>query len=183
MYYLYRYYDPLLQRWINRDPIAENGGLNVYQFVANNPTTYRDHFGHQPIPNRPNEAVGDPNVATVACDGKGDYKIYGVKNAPMATKSCIKQHEQQHIDDLKAKFGENSCKGVPEGNIPIYDKEFLDYTECKAYKREINCLSKACHKNERERQQIKRQKEGARARLLDPHRHCDKHLGISYEEL
>jgi RHS repeat-associated protein len=36
-YYGYRYYEPNLQRWINRDPIQENGGLNLYEYVANNP--------------------------------------------------------------------------------------------------------------------------------------------------
>ena len=25
-YYLYRYYDPNLQRWPNRDPLGESGG-------------------------------------------------------------------------------------------------------------------------------------------------------------
>jgi RHS repeat-associated protein len=35
-YYGFRYYVPLLGRWINRDPIAERGGLNLYAFVANN---------------------------------------------------------------------------------------------------------------------------------------------------
>ncbi len=30
IYYLYRFYDPNLQRWLNRDPIAESGGVNLY---------------------------------------------------------------------------------------------------------------------------------------------------------
>ena len=29
-YYGYRYYSPDLGRWINRDPIRERGGINVY---------------------------------------------------------------------------------------------------------------------------------------------------------
>src|SRR5262252_10346870 len=29
-----RFYDPGLQRWVNRDPIAEAGGLNLYRFVG-----------------------------------------------------------------------------------------------------------------------------------------------------
>jgi RHS repeat-associated protein len=45
VYYLYRYYDPHLQRWINRDPIAELGGINLYQFVHNDPENYIDPFG------------------------------------------------------------------------------------------------------------------------------------------
>jgi RHS repeat-associated protein len=34
-YYGYRYYSPELGRWINRDPIGERGGLNVYGFARN----------------------------------------------------------------------------------------------------------------------------------------------------
>jgi RHS repeat-associated protein len=37
VYYLYRYYDPNLQRGINRDPIEEDGGINLYGFVHNDP--------------------------------------------------------------------------------------------------------------------------------------------------
>ena len=45
VYYLYRYYDPNLQRWLNRDPIAERGGVNLYLFVNNKPTVNFDGFG------------------------------------------------------------------------------------------------------------------------------------------
>jgi RHS repeat-associated protein len=34
-YYGYRYYHPQTGRWINRDPIEEEGGLNLYGFVGN----------------------------------------------------------------------------------------------------------------------------------------------------
>src|SRR5438094_1883669 len=46
-YYGYRFYDPNLQRWPNRDPIGEDGGQNLYAFVANNPVGKVDAFGHQ----------------------------------------------------------------------------------------------------------------------------------------
>jgi RHS repeat-associated protein len=50
VYYLYRFYDPNLQRWINRDPLRESGfellrksgggrgseGLNLYAYIGNN---------------------------------------------------------------------------------------------------------------------------------------------------
>ncbi len=36
-YYGYRFYDPNNQRWLNRDPIEERGGYNLYAFVDNNP--------------------------------------------------------------------------------------------------------------------------------------------------
>jgi RHS repeat-associated protein len=44
-YYGYRFYDPTLQRWINRDPIAERGGLNLYTFVENMPFSGVDKWG------------------------------------------------------------------------------------------------------------------------------------------
>jgi hypothetical protein len=39
------YYDPGVQRWINRDPIAEDGGPNLYCFVLNEPVLSLDGFG------------------------------------------------------------------------------------------------------------------------------------------
>ena len=44
-YYGYRFYEPNLQRWVNRDPIQERGGVNLYGFVGNNPVTACDYFG------------------------------------------------------------------------------------------------------------------------------------------
>jgi RHS repeat-associated protein len=46
-YYLYRFYDPNVQRWINRDPIEEQGGANLYCFVANDPSDLMDTYGLQ----------------------------------------------------------------------------------------------------------------------------------------
>ena len=44
-YYLYRFYDPNLERWPNRDPIEEQGGINLYDFVQNNPMGIVDLLG------------------------------------------------------------------------------------------------------------------------------------------
>jgi len=35
VYYLYRFYDPGLQRWPNRDPIGETDSINLFSFVSN----------------------------------------------------------------------------------------------------------------------------------------------------
>jgi len=42
LYYGHRYYSATTGRWLSRDPIDEQGGLNVYAFVGNNPLTYVD---------------------------------------------------------------------------------------------------------------------------------------------
>lgn len=44
-YYGYRFYDPSVQRWLNRDPIGEEGGVNLYRFVENDPISLTDGFG------------------------------------------------------------------------------------------------------------------------------------------
>lgn len=43
--YGYRFYDPMLQRWLNRDPLGELGGLNLYRFCGNSPSVYADIDG------------------------------------------------------------------------------------------------------------------------------------------
>ncbi len=47
-YFVRRYYDPSLQRFLNRDPIAEQGGINLYAYVANNPINIYDDLGLMP---------------------------------------------------------------------------------------------------------------------------------------
>jgi RHS repeat-associated protein len=44
-YYGYRFYDPSNGRWLNRDPIEEEGGVNLYNFVENNPINWVDFLG------------------------------------------------------------------------------------------------------------------------------------------
>ena len=43
--YIFRPYDPLTGRWLSRDPIEEEGGANLYGYVANTPTNAFDPFG------------------------------------------------------------------------------------------------------------------------------------------
>jgi RHS repeat-associated protein len=43
--YGFRFYDPLAQRWLNRDPIEEWGGINIYGYVFNAPVNLYDPDG------------------------------------------------------------------------------------------------------------------------------------------
>ncbi len=47
VYYGYRYYNPDIGRWVNRDPIGERGGVNLFGFVGNNPIDHLDYLGQQ----------------------------------------------------------------------------------------------------------------------------------------
>jgi RHS repeat-associated protein len=46
MYYGYRFYDPETGRWPSRDPIEENGGVNLYGFVGNDGLNDWDYLGY-----------------------------------------------------------------------------------------------------------------------------------------
>jgi RHS repeat-associated protein len=49
-YYLYRWLDPLTGRWLSRDPIEEEGGINLYGFVKNSSVNLYDLLGLDPCP-------------------------------------------------------------------------------------------------------------------------------------
>ena len=46
----YRFYSASLGRWINRDPISESGGVNLYAMVGNDPVNTVDLYGLHPRP-------------------------------------------------------------------------------------------------------------------------------------
>ena len=48
LYYGFRHYHPELGRWLSRDPIAEDGGLNLYGFNYNDPINFIDILGYKP---------------------------------------------------------------------------------------------------------------------------------------
>lgn len=47
IYYGFRYYSPREGRFINRDPIAEDGGLNLYGFCGNDGVNKLDYLGQK----------------------------------------------------------------------------------------------------------------------------------------
>jgi RHS repeat-associated protein len=47
---VYRTYNPALGRWLSRDPIWETGGINLYDYVLNEPLGQKDLTGLAPPP-------------------------------------------------------------------------------------------------------------------------------------
>jgi RHS repeat-associated protein len=45
--FLYRWYAPTLQRWVSRDPLQEQGDLNLYEFAFSAPITWVDPWGER----------------------------------------------------------------------------------------------------------------------------------------
>ncbi|MDT8402880.1 MAG: RHS repeat-associated core domain-containing protein, partial [Bacteroidales bacterium] len=44
-FYRARYYDPMEGRFVSKDPIGFKGGINLYAYVGNRPTTKNDPYG------------------------------------------------------------------------------------------------------------------------------------------
>ena len=76
--YTYRHYSPRLKKWINKDPIAEQGGVNLYQIVDNQPIENWDGFGEgirsffSRIYNK--IFTVDPREVYKICDGYDKFK-------------------------------------------------------------------------------------------------------------
>jgi RHS repeat-associated protein len=76
---VHRAYSPSLGRWISRDPIGESGGANLYAYVGNAPTGYRDPTGL------------DRNIAHQNCLGGicGTGGAYGIQPSPGQSLSSV----------------------------------------------------------------------------------------------
>jgi hypothetical protein len=106
IYYLYRFYDPNSQRWLNRDPIAEfgfemnrlrraelvqaveilerSGNNNLYAFVRNRPIGAFDALGLAPgTPTGPN------TLACIAAKEQLDAAIALFKSEPSAQNGAL----------------------------------------------------------------------------------------------
>jgi len=97
VYYGYRFYDPALQRWVNRDPIAESGGLNLYTFVRNDPNRFVDLNGNEPV------TVGI--VTTVICSAIYGVARFGIGISAYQTQSDSEKAYRDELKRLERRYG------------------------------------------------------------------------------
>ena len=137
-----RAYSAALGHWINRDPIAEAGGVNLYGYVLNRPSEFTDPSGMLPgitppaLPGRPDPTPKPPTVvggaggAPPPPDGGGGYKTpkfdWGTLNTPEMQRllwwfSCFFQALLGTLGD-GAKLGWD--KLPPEQAAPLYLSDF-----------------------------------------------------------
>ena len=78
--YPYRPYLPALGRWLSRDPLGENGGANLFEFVRNNPAQLVDAFGRESRNPTERLSPADPTVPQKTWDWANQVlDIYGSK--------------------------------------------------------------------------------------------------------
>ena len=100
-YYLYRFYDTSLQRWLNRDPIGELGGVNLYGFVANNPVSLTDPYGH----------ISGPVVITIIV-----ITITVIETGHLTHEAC---HALKVLDDAAFKRAKKCLDNGEKPNPPF----------------------------------------------------------------
>ena len=82
LYYGYRFYAPEVGRWLNRDPIKEEGGLNLYGMVGNDAVNYVDILGLLEIhmKNIKNKDKDCPSTIAILIGGAMDKSTGLAKN-------------------------------------------------------------------------------------------------------
>ncbi len=118
-YYGYRYYDPTTGRWPSRDPIEENGGINLYGFVGNDVINKSDHLGLSNLP-PPQKSCGCLKVRACECTEPGGFCLprhgqvfrgfFG--NSPFS--ECSAKMEAQNSQDPK-----NCARGCSDGGVTV----------------------------------------------------------------
>jgi len=138
-YYRWRVMDPNTGRFTSEDPLGFVDGPGLYGYVLNNPLRFSDFWGlyvqGKPIP-------VPPHYDTIVCKG-GNLEIQlGETPKGDSDEKCTREHEQQHIEDWKKRYGPNLCHGIADGYCPYGGSGFEDFrkqTECDAYARGKKC--------------------------------------------
>ena len=101
VYYNYRYYSPQLGRWTKRDPIEEEGGVNLYLFTLNNPPNRIDINGQIPL----DEIWDLGNIIYDICVGDKvalttDLFALAIPYAPAGSSKIFKLVNHAKVDDV-----------------------------------------------------------------------------------
>jgi RHS repeat-associated protein len=109
-YYGYRYYDPKTGRWPSRDPIGEEGGMNLYGFVGNDGVNRWDYLGQFSL------------SGLVGASGSGSYYfplwgwggVYVSGSVEIRTGTCTKDSGgTTTYDSISGSFGGGVYAGTP----------------------------------------------------------------------
>ncbi|MFZ1220872.1 MAG: RHS repeat-associated core domain-containing protein, partial [Chthoniobacterales bacterium] len=120
---LYRVYSPAMGRWISKDPIGENGGVNLYAYVGNAAIGRTDPLGLCQAPVYNPSVWNDPayvginNCYSYACDvrhatpspGTITPQPGGESGAPVSTNDCAILRAAAKRDGLQDANAAGNC--------------------------------------------------------------------------
>ncbi len=166
-YYGYRFYDPNLQRWLNRDPIGDHAFLITaaqksgdlvlfgsakaeYTFCFNSPVLYQDALGLYTEEERKevctdyqrlNPGMSSTKAGGIVCYcGQAYPCLFGKEHESYdpAIQDCMLKHEGSHADDAKKSKLCNSQR--TDRYEPDWKPHDAHASECKAHQVMWNCL-------------------------------------------
>lgn len=131
-YYGYRHYATTTGRWLNLDPIEENGGLNLYGMVGSNPINRIDPFGlwspeaHDALlQNAFGGSVAQREIDILKSAGRAfDRRTQGVQDTHKHSMRRVGQNPQEAIrerDDFITQTLEKA-RQLARGDCPDRDK-------------------------------------------------------------
>jgi len=139
IYYGYRYYDPVTGRCPSRDPIEEDGGINLYEFVNNDGVNRMDRLGLIPniglwdLPTEPpgpdSPGLGDQiNPGGIRGDGVRNYTAWFDQTFPKSLAAAKKAIKDSVNTRVKAKCpsmsGNPDVSGVKYGVTVEVQEEY-----------------------------------------------------------
>ncbi len=100
-YYGYRFYSPPLGRWIGRDPIGEQGGLNLFYFSINDPVNRYDRLGLDAKDCCPDELDAVRNDYQACVDTADQAQQTCLDNAKLVLDTALESNQKTYDDMLK----------------------------------------------------------------------------------
>lgn len=125
IYFGYRFYMPEVKKWLTRDPIGENGGINLYGYVGGNPQNRIDPYGLEKL------SMFNPNHKTIGTsdwvanqhvkaspDKSGTLKVYGHYDEYSGTFKDSRSGENERLQPIEMAL-EILESGLWEPGMPI----------------------------------------------------------------
>lgn len=142
LYYGYRYYNPETGRWVNRDPIEEEGGTNLYGMVGNDPAGRLDFLGLNMVMLPPSHPGSDENQ----CENlfvriwtrireveerrngllKDQYKFFTTDPKKYNTHQLQMAGKQANLKKLLDQWDKNDCGNKTGRRIEAFDRAVAD---------------------------------------------------------
>ncbi len=129
VYYNYRHYSPFDGRWINRDPIEEQGGVNLYVHSMNNTIDLVDNYGlynctrlaNVFVDNLNHEAGGKASGRTTFTGPSGTWQAFPIPKSRQYLFKCSAKCTVQvtYLKKYKTRKQKNDTEIHEENHVAI----------------------------------------------------------------
>lgn len=136
----YRFYGPDIERWLSRDPIEEDGGINLYGYVGNSAVMFMDYLGldvdvylFTTVDRASSSSKNWPNPANaITVGGHGREGAIGLKRSKDIAKE-IMNHKKWSGADYTILYACSTGAKNPQGPWAPIAKEIADKTGKPVY--------------------------------------------------